>query len=176
MVGAAVPTGAANVLCFENAGSLDADAIQVLLNSLASDSPWEIMHSSVTIPEYLIKFGPDSTGAFEIRSSSMAGQSGGEPGGAQVSMLIRKSTALGGRKNRGRVYIPAIPEEFIDVGGVLDTTVVSTFQGVWDAWAADLAVGGLEACVEHSDGSTPTPITAFTVMGVVATQRRRQRR
>lgn len=175
-VGAAVPTGAANVLCFENTTSLDADAIQILWNGASGTDPWSYMSSSATCPEMLIKFGPDATGALETRACATAGSSGGAMGGAAIAVLIKKATALGGRRGRGRFFLPAIPEEFVDIGGTLDSTFVSGIQADTDTFFAALAVGGLEACVEHSDGATPTPVTAHSVSNVVATQRRRQRR
>ena len=174
--GGAVPTGAVNVLCFENTGLLDADAIQILFNSLGTDHAWIGMSDQLNNSEIIIKFGPDATGGQETRATDLGGSSSGVIGAAAPAVLVKKSTAAGGRRNRGRMYIPGVTEAQILAGGVLDPTPQSAIQGFVDTMFADLEAGGLTACVEHTDGSTPTEITSFTVDGTVATQRRRQRR
>lgn len=175
-VGDSVPTGAANVLCFSNVGDLDADAIQVAINSAAGTDPWGYSSNTMSCPTMLIKFGPDSTGPLESRACAIVGGSGDAAGYAGASYLIRKATASGGRRGRGRIYIPAVPEVRISVGGFIDELTVSGLQADTDTFFEQLSISGLNLCVEHTDGTTPALVTSLTVDGRAATQRRRQRR
>lgn len=94
-----------------------------------------------------------------------------------VAVLVRKSTGLGGRRGRGRMFLPpfCVGEEGIAANGILDGTTRSTLQTNVDAW-----FDGLAAVLLHDSQPTPvpapTPITGFTVDLTVATQRRRLRR
>jgi hypothetical protein len=174
--GAAVPTGAANVLAFANPLDLDADDIQILWNGAIGTDPWAFMSQECQATEMLIKFGPDSTGPQETRAIATGGGTTDDAGGAQVSALIRKSTALGGRRGRGRMYLPAIPEVQVNQGGELVEGFRSALEADTITFFGALATNSLIPCVEHTDGGTPTAITGWAVPGTVATQRRRQRR
>lgn len=99
-----------------------------------------------------------------------------------TSYLIKKSTDSGGRRNRGRMYIPGVPSGALTGAGVLTNATVTSLNTA----ATTLKVGGTvhtafgflgQAQVLHESGSlTPTEITDLTASNMVATQRRRLRR
>jgi hypothetical protein len=93
----------------------------------------------------------------------------------QTQGLIHKKTALAGRKNRGRMYIPDMEESQVNNNGLLNGSAVALLQDIADAWfgltGADALIGAPQ--VLHEDASAPTEITAMTVETTVATQRRR---
>lgn len=93
----------------------------------------------------------------------------------QVAWLLRKSTGSGGRANRGRMYIPGVPEALADSAGLLIGGAQSDMTA---AAAALLTVSGPIAggVVLHANGDTPTEITSIACDSYCATQRRRQRR
>lgn len=100
-----------------------------------------------------------------------------------VAALLRKRTALGGRRGRGRMYLPwACAEADVTEGGVIGGTTLSGLQDAAPQFLEDLeAVGlGMPMVLLHSTGSTPVPIptnvTSLQVETIVATQRRRQQR
>lgn len=94
-----------------------------------------------------------------------------------VAVLVRKSTGIGGRRGRGRMFLPpfCVGEEGIGANGVLEGSTRTTIQTNVSAWFA-----GLAPVLLHDSSPLPvpdpTPITAFVVDLTVATQRRRLRR
>jgi hypothetical protein len=94
----------------------------------------------------------------------------------QVQGLIRKQTALGGRHNRGRIFIPDIAETQTNEVGELDATGIGLLQAIADAWFDDVptidGVAGLVVLHTHHLPA-PTTITATTAEGMVATLRGR---
>ncbi len=91
-----------------------------------------------------------------------------------VAVLLRKSTASGGRANRGRMYFPGPPEASINNVGVLDSTYKSDVQDAVDAVFGISTTGPIGPYyVLHANGDSPTLMTGFGVENVVATQRRR---
>lgn len=100
-----------------------------------------------------------------------------------VAYLAKKTTALAGRRHRGRWYIPFPSEGSVDeAGNVAGATIT--------AWNTALT-NVLAACADHAsnvDGMvilhaagesaipTPTPVTSFKLESMAATQRRRMKR
>lgn len=92
--------------------------------------------------------------------------------------LIRKQTALGGRRNRGRMFVPPYrwPETDVTPNGVLGTSQVTTMQAEWTSFMTQLATQDLSPVIWHEDGSAGTQITGLVVQPRMATQRTRMRR
>lgn len=94
-----------------------------------------------------------------------------------VAVLVRKSTGLGGRRGRGRMFLPAfcLGEDGVAANGVLEGGTRASIQSSVDTW-----MGALTPFLLHDSAPTPvpepTPVTSFTVDLTVATQRRRLRR
>jgi len=95
-----------------------------------------------------------------------------------VAFLMRKNTARGGRKGRGRCFLPPIwiSEANVGVEGALNNTNLTALNVLWSAVLTALATASIPAVLLHSDGSTPDVITSWFVDAIVATQRRRLRR
>lgn len=104
-----------------------------------------------------------------------------------VALLIRKLTAVGGHKNRGRMYLPPFfGEGGVDQLGRIESASYSALTSRLNQFWTDLTektTGSLHVygpVIFHNDYGAqtpdPTPITSFYVDPVVATQRRRLRR
>lgn len=92
--------------------------------------------------------------------------------------LVRKLSAVGGRRNRGRAYMPGVLDVDAGNNGVLTTGALAQFQNDWDLVESNLvALIDVEGLVILHDSApfTPTAITALTVQNKIATQRRRLR-
>lgn len=94
------------------------------------------------------------------------------------ALLVHKRTALGGRRGRGRFYLPPFCENEGDVSaaGVIGSGGVTAIQTkISLAWRLDRG-----AVLLHGDSPSPlvpTPITnGFTLDSRIASQRRRLRR
>lgn len=94
------------------------------------------------------------------------------------ALLLQKTTARGGRMGRGRCFLPPIwtAEGNIDQSGVVTSFDLSGIQTLWDSALTALLASDCPPVLLHSDGSTPDPITSWTVNQTLATQRRRMRR
>lgn len=94
-----------------------------------------------------------------------------------TSVLVRKGTALIGRKNRGRSYWPGLlVDSQVDAAGKILSTEVAGIQGAMTGFAELMVDAGFPMVILHTDNTTPTPVISYTVEETVATQRRRLRR
>jgi hypothetical protein len=109
---------------------------------------------------------------------SVGGTDAAPPPPVNVAFLLQKHTARGGRMGRGRCFLPPIwtDESNVDAGGVITSFDLSLMQALWTNALTDLLASDCPPVLLHADGSTPDPITSWTISDVVATQRRRLRR
>ncbi len=112
----------------------------------------------------------------------VAGSLVGSPLPNNCAWLIKKSTDLGGRRNRGRMYLPCPQEADVDAAGIcLSASVLAM-----NTQLAKLMPGGTihtafgflgDPVVLHETGSqTPATVTDLSTQPKIATQRRRMRR
>lgn len=118
------------------------------------------------------------------------------PGGNDEAMLpqncaalVTKVTLLGGRKGKGRFYLPGmLREDKVNAVGAIDDDMRTVLQTAVDDFGGFMAggtPGGAFPDVEQDlyllhndyglDTPDPTPIVALTAAGTIATQRRRLR-
>lgn len=134
-----------------------------------------------------------------VGSTLRVGQDGGEPrvyehahaavAGTQSSgalppnsaWLIKKTTARGGKRHRGRMYLPGVPYTWLLTGGAVGTTQLASVQTavdtLFDNVDGDTTMGGM--WILHSTGISTTPdptrVTGLVAADKIATQRRRLR-
>jgi hypothetical protein len=98
------------------------------------------------------------------------------------AFLVHKRTGLGGRRHRGRLYLPGVNEALVDDKGLMSSTALSGVNAAALAWLN--GVKSLEAVenmvVLHTKPIgpavfAPTPITTLNLDPVLGTQRRRLR-
>jgi hypothetical protein len=96
--------------------------------------------------------------------------------------MITKNTSLGGRRNRGRFYLPwAVDEGQVGENGAISNTQVNSLQARANKLLLNMA-GGVGtgwplldgAMLLHNDEYIPTPITGLVANPTIRTQRRRQ--
>lgn len=178
--GGGFPNGAEITLGLDVSGVVlgpSAVASDLIANWGANIDP--IVPGTLTLDSVLVKFGPNATGPSAEVPSGNAGSGGGTGTSPAVAWLVHKLTASGGRPGRGRMYMPGVQESEIDTAGNLSAGFVAGAQSAMEDFFDQLGADGTPPVLLHSAASpvsTPTPITGFTVDGVAATQRRRQRR
>jgi hypothetical protein len=92
------------------------------------------------------------------------------------AVLVKKVSALGGRKNRGRFYFPpAIAGLAVNAQGVITGSSADLVPVALGYMTDALDDVGLAPVIHHSDGSQGTIIQSWVLEGTVATQRRRLR-
>lgn len=97
------------------------------------------------------------------------------------AVLVHKRTQRGGRRGRGRLFIPwCVSEGNVGENGVIDSSVVATLQTTLTGWFVDLEARGVPMYLLHQDGQTspglPTKVTSLAVDPLISTQRRRLHR
>lgn len=104
----------------------------------------------------------------------------------QVALLVRKHTALAGRRNIGRMYLPGLGESAVDNVGSINSTQLQQAETAMAAFFAEIVQYNPE--IVHSKQfddeeepvpptpPAPTPITRLSVDNFCATQRRRLNR
>jgi len=110
------------------------------------------------------------------------------PGGGAVSqtsppinccVLVSKNTSRGGRRNKGRMYVPnVLAAASVSEAGVISGGAMTVLQAAADDHLAALTTAGAPMYVLHNDppvGVTPAPVTSLNVDSTMATQRRRMR-
>lgn len=130
----------------------------------------------ITLDNIHVKFGPNDTGpSFDLPVSheSTASGQGATP---NTALLVKKNTAVGGRRGRGRMYWPGIEEGVIDAYGNIDPTARDTFQDDFTNFLESLSGSSIPMVVLHAQsGFTPHLVSSLAVQSVAATQRRRLR-
>jgi hypothetical protein len=92
----------------------------------------------------------------------------------QVQFLCDKKTPLGGRKFRGRTFLPDVAEADVGGNGAVSAGALTLLTTFCAAVVASLLVGDLDGMVLlHSDSTAPTVVTAFQPDPFGATMRSR---
>jgi len=145
------------------------DSYKTLLSSEAS---YVGMDAQVIFPTLGLPVG-NVTGAD-------AGDNAGDPLPSQVSGLLKITTQLGGRANRGRAYIPFPFEGDNDASGRPQAAYVAALDGLGTIFAAarpGVGAGGdtndFTPVIYHRHNHTTTPISLIVGSTRWATQRRR---
>lgn len=137
------------------------------------------LDNSVTMASATIRLGQDGGEPLVgVATGVLTGALTSNSPSANVALLVHKRTAVGGRRNRGRFFIPWYVSEG-DVGedGVIVGTGVTAKQNAMNSWRIALGAAAFPMVVLHSVGNTapgvPTPVSALQVDPLIATQRRR---
>lgn len=93
-----------------------------------------------------------------------------------TAMLIRKISATGGRRGRGRMYVPGIDEAFVSNAGVITAGQVTAINTHAATFLTNLVAANNPMVILHDVPEvTPSPVTGLLCQSLVATQRRRLR-
>jgi hypothetical protein len=135
--------------------------------------------SDFTFTGCTLKEGPTDTGpSFDSTASPVQGTAAFTGAPLNTAVLVKKSTLLGGRKGRGRMYtVGQVWDSTFGMSGELEDTQLSALDTAWfnilGLWAAVAGVTG--PVLLHSDATAPTEITGLNPVKRLATQRRRLR-
>lgn len=173
-IGGAVPQGALVTYGITGPAGDPQAAVTDIHTSFADlVVPW--LNNSVTLDATILKLGPTETGAIYEWTQQAEGGLSGEPEPPQVCFLIKKRTASGGRKNRGRLYLPGCETQNVDLNGSVTPAQQGNLNGAFMDHLDFLATNDSPMVILHGDETAPTDVTSLLCDGVVATQRRRLR-
>lgn len=155
-----------------------ADAIAAL------DTAWRTCIVGITDSNYTIEpavgYYRTGGGGLQLVTSNVAAQAGTQSQASSppnVTVVVRKRTALVGRSQRGRMFLPiGIGETAVDeVGNIAPATqtAINTRFATWRASVVGAPSIG-DMYLLHSDPTkAPSAITSFVTQPIVRTQRRR---
>lgn len=177
-VGTGVPTGAAMTFGIANVADQTVNAaLSDVVNSLTTSTLFTNMSSSVATKDVTLKLGPNEDGPMAVQPMSIGGSSAAAAVAPNTAFLLKKQTAQGGRKHRGRMFLPGVAETVVDQGGLVTPVEVTAISTDCAALLTALTANQVPMVLLHNDiGTPPTVVTSLFCDSKVATQRRRLRR
>jgi hypothetical protein len=178
--GAGVPRGAQvayGVILTSQVVTYTPNSLATFAGNAWQDSVLTLQNNQVRLTQVRTKFGPNATGGDGSATFDVAGGQAAGSDAPQVAVLVRKKTPFGGRKGRGRMFVPGVTETGTSAGGLLVDTDFNGFQTQFDAWLLDHDQGGVPVHLLHTEvGLAPYVVEDMEVQRLVATQRRRLRK
>lgn len=115
--------------------------------------------------------------------STQTGQQTGSALPANCAALVAKQTGLGGPGNRGRIFVPGIPDDQVSAAGVLDNALRTVIQTAMDGLISVIIVDTdttflhsiIHSAVVPAVPPGPTPVTSLVVRGQIGIQTKRYR-
>jgi hypothetical protein len=175
-VGAGVPRTAQIAIGFDNNAVLSAADLAAVIGALWATEVMPLFSETITLEKVKVKYGPNDTGAEGTANIGVPGTLANEPMPPNVALLAKKVTAAGGKKNAGKMFVPAIPEADSDGGGLLIPARLAAWNDALEAFFDGMTAADVPIVVLHSDVTTPTTVLALDVEQKLATQKRRLRR
>jgi hypothetical protein len=166
------------------AGSvLDPSEIAASAYAAWAAGPLTQMPATMVLTKVIYSVGQDGGDPITYENPGSSAGAGGETYLPQnCAVLVRKRTALGGRRNRGRLFVPYLATESnCDAVGILTPSYRTGLQDIFDDLFDAFTTAGIAPVVLHDPGGigvepAPTPMVNYVVDNKIATQRRRLRR
>jgi hypothetical protein len=120
--------------------------------------------------------GPETE--FVSTGASVAGARSVTLAAPQIQYVISKTTALRGRKYRGRVFVGDVSETNVDNFGSLVTAEQTLVNNLASHLNSALGLGSIigTTVILHGDSTVPTPVSGMACEAKVGTLRRRYTR
>lgn len=161
-----------NVFGVENNAAGDANTAAGLIGTDWVEAFLPSQSNDIRLIGVKVSGGPGAPEGFA--SFNAPGQRGEDSSVINVSVLVKKTTGIAGRKNRGRMYVAGIIE-----GDRLDSEVDANGLAQWqasaDAFLDKLGADSLPMVILHNSLDAPTVVDALVVEARLATQRGRLR-
>ena len=147
-----------------------------VMNALGDSSFDDLYALGNSIRKCRVKNGPTDTGPSAETTTNLEGTQTGEGATANLALLVKKHSIIGGPRNRGRMYIPCQTEDNFDPQGLVDPGYALAAASVMTDVLANLALADVPMVILHTDpGDAPTAVDACSIDSLGATQRRRMR-
>ena len=145
------------------------------------------LHPDVTLTGVKLTIGqdgPDPVRQFVPALTTINGATPGAKLPQNCALLVRKNTAAGGRRSRGRMFVPLIlGEAGVSNVGVISPDALNDYatsvNDFFGGLTAPITAPGTPMVVLHSTGISAVPdpsvVTTLSCDNVISTQRRRLR-
>lgn len=157
-----------------------AAAVKTAFMDTTSLNRW--LDATVTASQFVVRVGHELTDpTVGLATNSTVGGSGHNSPPVNVAVLLMKRTSRGGRKGRGRMYMPWwVDESIVDPVGTINSPWTTNLQGAATAYLALLLAAGIPMQLMHrgptASTDTPNQVTSLVLSPIVATQRKRLNR
>lgn len=176
-VGDNLPTGAQVTFGVGNDSDFSPTAVgDKVIEALVAAQVMDLFGDDEAITTVHVKNGPNATGPFADVATDLPGALTSNITSPNVSLLVKKNTALGGRQGQGRMYWPGISEATIGSDGTIDGAFLTSAAGIFGTWLEELTTELIPMLLLHNNAVAPNAVTSLAVQAVGATQRRRLRR
>lgn len=164
---------ATNVMHFLAPTGDESDLFDAIDASVSGDM-WDVTSNSIQVASITITKldGVADSFIFNTDGTTKWDGSGGGSMIPQACALVKLTTGAGGRRGRGRVYLPWLADGN-QIDGVLNIVNKGTAQTAWIAFANAMATAGKPLVVASYVGLATNQVQAITVEPIIATQRRR---
>lgn len=162
--------------------TLTPDEISILVDEVWKNpaaGPNRLLDSDVIMDGVTVRLGtPTNEPIVGFHGSSTPGGSGIDSPSPNNAVLVHKRTNRGGRRGRGRMFLPwMVSEGSILSTGTLSSAYVADMQTAMNFFLTQLAQVGLPMVLLHDPGKSPelepNVITTLQVDSVISTQRKR---
>lgn len=174
------PSGAtaANIQALENIGG---DFDQATIDDIAD--AWGAFFEAFASDEWALNAGMefrdlrvDPYDVLVAGNGAFPGTDTSDPELPAIAACVSVIAATGGRRGRGRFYLPGVPASSTSTGGTLDSGfITATLSDYVDFSLACAAVGWVPAVYSRTDGVV-RGVASVAMSPIVDTQRRRQGR
>lgn len=174
--GSPLPHGAANTYGISLGGGMAGEELAEFLHTQWTGVWPSVGDSNAEMRSTIVKYGPNDVGPVFEYSEVISGSVSGNGTPPNTAILVQKVTALGGRRNRGRIYLPAVTNYAGTEQGQLPAPIVTDLNDRLETWQDALGAADYLTYLFHSGSSDPTIISTWRATSTYATQRRRLRR
>jgi hypothetical protein len=135
--------------------------------------------SQVTLPQIRVSYGTDGgEDLIHIGTFSTSGSRTATCLPANCALLVHKITQRGGRRGRGRMFLPwYVDEPQVDEAGIIAAAELNAAQSALNAFLIALGAQNVPMYLLHGPGDTtpgpPNEVTQLVADKLISTQRRR---
>lgn len=141
------------------------------------DSMIGLVDASIITGPIEVSLGTSSGDLPGVADGTDTGSRGMDSMPPNVACVVDKLTGTGGRRGRGRMFVPwVLADADVDERGVIGVPTVTSLQTGFNAFLVGLNTQGATMVLFHGDDSAPTTVTSLKVQNRVGTMGRRMRR
>ena len=165
-----------NVMHVRRAAS-SASAVAAALDAWATAGLWGFEPTGTAVNNLVITplDGTSASYTLPVTGAKWSGSAGVSEFFPAAAVVVKLTTLLRGRSQRGRLFLPWVAESKQTNGG-LDVATQGTTQTAWNTFLGALISAGFPPVVASYLHSSATDVVAMTVETLEGTQRRRQSR
>jgi hypothetical protein len=160
----------------DNTGVMNTtDVFNIMDNHVTTDM-WRTCSDEARIAT--VDIAPLTVNPLTVQHATVSGGWVGPNSGEyipQVAAIVKLLTTVGGRRHRGRVFLPFTREGIVSAGALTGATA-ATVEGAWLAFMNDCQADDLYLCVASYVASSSQDVSNILCEAQTGTQRRRQSR